>query len=217
MDREQFKKEFEQFSKELNEEFKNGLIDGVLITKGGNKNHLFDKEEARRFFDKIFSLADEFEEMNKKDGVKENDFSSFSFRTKLYQAVREEYSRFINSKYRQNKYYSSLNDEKVFEKFYTNFFDNVGVYIEEYVETVIKQMEKEERVVIRFSPLGSRNDAVLALLSGKIVIDETMRRDGKNFYTYKDGSFYRIEDGKRPVIVDFGKLISKEFFEIQIG
>jgi hypothetical protein len=78
-------------------------------------------------------------------------------------------------------------------------------------------MEKEERVVIRFSPLGSRNDAVLALLSGKIVIDETMRRDGKNFYTYKDGSFYRIEDGKRPVIVDFGKLISKEFFVIQIG
>ena len=78
MDREQFKKEFEQFSKELNEEFKNGLIDGVLITKGGNKNHLFNKEEARQFFDELFSLADEFEAMNKKDCMKENYFSSLS-------------------------------------------------------------------------------------------------------------------------------------------
>lgn len=215
MDREQFKKEFEQFSKELNEEFKNGLIDGVLITKGGNKNHLFNKEEARQFFDKLFSLADEFEAMNKKDCMKENYFSSLSSKSKLYQAMREEYDRFINLCYKQNKYYSKLTDDNSFRGFYESFASNLGATIKEYVDTVIKKAMEDNQSAIRVLPLGNRDEAVLALLSGKIVVDETMKKDGKTFYAYKDGTFYRVDDGNRPIVVDIGKIISKNFFVLQ--
>lgn len=215
MDREQFKKEFEQFSKELNEEFKNGLIDGVLITKGENKNHLFNKEEVRQFFEGLFSLADEFEELNKKECMKENDFSSLSSKSKIYQAMREEYDRFINQCYKQNKYYSKLNDDKTFRGFYESFASNLGATIKEYVDTVIKKAMEDNQSTICVLPLGNRDEAVLALLSGKLVVDETMEKDGKSFYAYKDGIFYRIEEGNKPIVVDIGKIISKNFFVLQ--
>lgn len=217
MDREQFKKEFEQFSKELNEEFKNGLIDGIIITKGENKNHLFSKEEVRQFFEDLFSLANEFEEMNKKECMKENDFSSLSSKSKLYQAMREEYDRFIDRCYNQNKYYSKLNDNETFRVFYESFASNLGTTIKEYVDAVIKKAMEDNQSTIHVLPLGNRDDAVLALLSGKFVIDETMEKDGKSFYAYKDGIFYRIEKGTKPVVVDIGKIISKNFFVLQLN
>ena len=216
MDREQFKKEFEQFSKEINKELKNGLIDGVLITKGENKNHLFNKEEVRQFFEGLFSLADEFEEMNKEERMKENDFSSLSSKSKLYQAMREEYGRFIKLNYSRNKYYSKLKDDKTFETFYDNFVVNLGG-IKEYVDAIIKKSIEEDKPSIQVLLLGSRDEAVLALLSGKLVIDETMEKDGKSFYAYKDGIFYRIEEGTKPVVVDIGKIISKNFFVLQLN
>ena len=58
MDREQFKKEFEQFSKEFNEELKRGLIDGVIMGSGKGEKLSLNKEDAERFFKELFSLAD---------------------------------------------------------------------------------------------------------------------------------------------------------------
>ena len=215
MDREQFKKEFEQFSKEFNEELKRGLIDGVIMGSGKGEKLSLNKEDAERFFKELFSLADSFGAMNKKEGTKDNDFSSSIFKTPLYQIMKKEYAQFINSNYKQSDYYSNLISDKAFEGFYSEFLVSLGSFMDEYVDASIKKMIKEEGASIRFSPVKSREEAILALLSGKIVIDETMKRDGTSFYAYKDGSFYRIEADRRPIVVDIGKVDAKEFFVMQ--
>ena len=215
MDKSEFDKRFAEFSKRFNEAFG---YDG--------KHPRFDMSEAGSFFQDLFSLADEINRINKERFEKKASFPSqenigeHDRMSRLYVAVQKEFQGVLEREFSNDTdgVYPYLLDktlfDKHFNKFYTHFFSSLMRSIKAYLPEMIEDAKKAktEKEPNRVLPLANLEAAVIAVLSGKLVIDDSMPKDGSVFYSYLDGAFYRVVSGEIPVVVDMTKLKDKEFF-----
>lgn len=190
MDKEQLKKDYDEFAK---------FLEDFILTMN-KKNKMSDGKNPLWFMSVPY----------KKNTLNDDSCP----RTFLFQEVQKEYRNFISRHYRTNEHYSKLIDDKTFKEFFDDFSTSFVDLIADFAKKKIDKFESE-KPSIKLSPLRNRDEAIFALLSGSLVVDETMKKDGKNFYQYKNGIFYRMEEGKNPVVTDIGKITSKNFAVIQ--
>lgn len=177
-----------------------------------------DKNDFEKFFEHLsknfqesMSAYQDFVRLMEEKKQKRSERPAGLFgKTGLYIPLRTEYDRVLMKKVKDEELLRALLSDTCYNAFYKELYTTFIEMVTHLVETGVKEAKKTPS--FKLFPLSGKEDAVLAILSGKLIVDETMPPDGKTFYAYKNGSFYRVEEGSRPVIVDFNKLTSKKFF-----
>ena len=182
----------------------------IRLIQDKNDFESFFEHLSKNFQDSMSAYQDFVRVMEEKKKKQSERSASLFGKTGLYIPLRNEYDRVLMKKVKDDKVLRALLSDTCYNAFYKELYTTFIEMLNRLIETGMKEAKKTPS--FKLFPLSGKEEAVLAILSGKFIVDETMPPDGKTFYAYKNGSFYRVEEGVRPVIVDFNKLTAKKFF-----
>jgi len=182
----------------------------IYLVHDKNDFESFFEHLSKNFQDSMSAYQDFVRVMEEKKQKQSERPASLFGKTGVYIPLRNEYDRVLMKKVKDDEVLRALLSDTCYNAFYKELYTTFVEMLNRLIETGVKEAKKTPS--FKLFPLSGKEEAVLAILSGKLIVDETMPPDGKTFYAYENGSFYRVEEGARPVIVDFNKLTAKKFF-----